>query len=68
MTVAELVKKLQALPNQNTEIYVAHDEEDGEEILKIENTPYAYFIIYKKEEWWNKRRIWKYLRSGTLKD
>lgn len=50
MTVAELIEKLQALPNPYKEIYVAHDEEDGEKILKIEDDPWAYFIIYKKEE------------------
>ena len=50
MTVSKLIKILQALPNQDKEIFVAHDEEDGEEILKIENDPCAYFILYKKED------------------
>lgn len=50
MTLGELIEKLQALPNKDKEIYVAHDEEDGEEILEIENDPWAYFILYKKED------------------
>lgn len=49
MTVTKLIKKLQALPNQNQEIYVACGEEDGKEILKIEDGPCAYFIIYEEE-------------------
>ena len=50
MIVAELIEKLQALPNQYKEIYVAYGEEDGKEILEIEDDPWAYFIIYKEEE------------------
>lgn len=49
MTVAELIEKLQAIKNQNKEIFVAHEEEDGEDILFIEEDPMACFIIYKRE-------------------
>ena len=48
MTVKELIKLLEKC-NPCKEIYVAHDEEDGEEILKVDDSlENATFIIYKK--------------------
>ena len=48
MTVKELIKLLEKC-DPCKEIYVAHDEEDGEEILKVDDSlENATFIIYKK--------------------
>lgn len=48
MTVKELIKLLEKC-DLCKEIYVAHDEEDGEEILKVDDSlENATFIIYKK--------------------
>lgn len=50
MTVVELIEKLQKIKNQNKEIFVAHDEADGEDILLVEEDPFACFIVYKMED------------------
>ena len=48
MTVKELIKLLEKC-DPCKEIYVAHDEEDGEKILKVDDSlENATFIIYKK--------------------
>lgn len=48
MTVGELRKLLKSFEDYE-EIFVAHDNEDGEDIIAIERTNNACFIIYRKE-------------------
>ena len=48
MTVGELRKLLKGFEDYE-EIFVAHDNEDGEDIITLERTNNACFIIYKKE-------------------
>lgn len=48
MTVEELICRLEQIEDKTQEIFVAHGNEDGEDILDIEETAIACFIIYKQ--------------------
>ena len=48
MTVYELICRLEKIKEKDKEIFVAHDEEDGEDILNIEESDAAIFIIYQR--------------------
>lgn len=48
MSVIELIRELEKC-DPYKDIFVAHDEEDGEEIIKIDDSfDNATFILYKK--------------------
>lgn len=49
MLVGELKKLLRKCPN-DLEIFVATEDEDGEDILNVEITDTACFIIFEEEE------------------
>lgn len=49
MLVKDLKKLLRKCPN-DLEIFVATEDEDGEDILNVEVTDTACFIIYESEE------------------
>lgn len=48
MTVEELIYRLEQIEDKTQEIFVAHGDEDGEDILNIEENTIACFIIYKQ--------------------
>ena len=49
MLVGELKELLKNCPN-DLEIFVATEDEDGEDILNVEVTDTACFIIFEEEE------------------
>ena len=50
MTVGELKKLLRKCPNY-LEVFVATEEEDGEDILTVEVTDGACFIVYENDDY-----------------
>lgn len=51
MLVRDLIEELKKV-NPNAQIFVAHDDEDGEDILSLEydKSDISCFLIYKKED------------------
>lgn len=50
MTVQELIEKLQQIADKDQEIFVSIDDNDGLDIISIEEGPAAIFINVHDEE------------------
>lgn len=50
MTVKELIEKLQQIEFKDQEIFVSIDDNDGLDIVSLEESPFACFINVHDEE------------------
>lgn len=50
MTVKELIEKLQEIEYKDQKIYVSIDNNDGLDIISLEESPFACFINVHDEE------------------